>query len=137
MRRLPALPLPGHSFVQGLTPRPVDGWAAGVKDDDAFAFGCDCFDAGFFFEAHEQWERPWLAAKRRGDDDDEALLHGLIRLAAAGVKRRANHEAAMLAHLAGAAGHFDRIVVWPRGFSRSIVSSLATNLRAGLPVTLP
>lgn len=137
MRRLPALPLPTHSFVQGLTPRPVDGWAAGVSDEDAFAFACDCFDAGFFFEAHEQWERPWLAAKERGDDDDEALLHGLIRLAAAGVKRTAQHEAGMLAHLAGAAGHFARIVVWPRGFSAEIVAAVAAGIRAGLPVALP
>lgn len=130
-RRRPDLALPGHSFVQGKTPRPTAGWADGVVDEDAFVFACDLFDAGFFFEAHEQWERPWLAARARGDDDDEALVHGLIKLAAAGVKLLAGEPKGVAAHVDGAAGHFARVVVWGRGFSRAVVDAAAAALVAG------
>lgn len=137
MRRRPQHAFPPHSFVQGKTPRPVDGWSAGVADDDAFAFGCDLFDAGFFFEAHEQWERPWMAAKARGDDDDEALLHGLIRLAAAGVKLLAGEPKGVAAHVDGANGHFARVAVWGRGFSRDVVDALGRDLLRGVTPKLP
>lgn len=136
-RRRPQLALPGHTFVQGKTPRPTDGWADGVSDDDAFAFGCDCFDGGFFFEAHELWERPWKAAKDRGDDDDEALIHGLIRLAAAGVKMLAKESKGVAAHVNGAAGHFDRVRVWGRGFSRDVVEEVGEALLRGVTPRLP
>ncbi len=123
--------------MQGKTPRPVDGWSASVSDDDAFVFGCDCFDAACYFEAHELWERPWMRAKNVHDDDDEALLHGLIKLAAAGVKVLAGEPRGVASHINGAAGHFDRVVVWGRGFSRRIVDDLADALLRGVKPSLP
>jgi hypothetical protein len=123
--------------VQGQTARPDDGYDDAVSDDDAFVFGCDCFDAGCYFEAHEQWERPWLAAKARGDDDDEAVLHGLIRLAAAGVKLLARQPDGVRAHVDGARGHFDRVGRFTRGLSRDIVDGVADALLRGQRPELP
>ncbi len=128
-RRVPHLPLPATTFVQGRSQRPPEGWADDVLDDDAFVFGCDCFDAGCYFEAHELWERLWLLAKARGDDDDTAALQGLIKLAAAGVKALAGQPSGVRAHLDGAEACFARVVHWPRGLSPAAVA----RLRLGLP----
>lgn len=132
-RRVPHLPLPRATFVQGQSPRPPDGWADDVGDDDAFAFGCDCFDAGCFFEAHELWERLWLKAKAAGDHDDAALLQGLIKLAAAGVKALAGQTSGVRSHLDGAAACFARVGRWGRGLSSDVVDGLRAAVVAIAP----
>ena len=96
-------PLPSTTFVSGRSPRPLDGWFDDVDVADHFDFACDLFDAGCFFEAHEVWEQVWFAAQKQGDVNGEALAHGLIRLAAAGVKWRAGDEAPSARHREGAA----------------------------------
>ena len=139
MRRVPQLPLPTTTFVSGQTERPPEGWSDRVDDDDAvaFAWGCDLFDAGCFFEAHELWERCWLQAKQRADVDDEALLHGLIRLAAAGVKLRADNPVALRSHVAGARAYFGAVKEWKRGLSAVDVEAAAARLLLGVAPCLP
>lgn len=135
-RRLPHRPLPARTFVFGQSERPPAGWFDDVDDADLFAFGCDCFDAGCYFEAHEVWEKLWLTAKATGDVDDEAELHGLIRLAAAGVKRLAGNESALLSHVEGARRHFARVGRFRR-VSADAVSAAAHALLTGAAPALP
>jgi hypothetical protein len=110
-RRLPARPLPAWTFVAGRSPRPPDGWFDDVDAGDRFAFGCDLFDAGFYFEAHELWESCWHETKARmaavAVDSvahacaaaDERLLRALIHLAAAGVKLLDDKPASRARHV--------------------------------------
>ncbi len=138
MRRLPQLPLPSTTFVSGQTPRPAEGWSDGVSDDDVvFAWGCDLFDAACYFEAHELWERCWLQARNRGDVDDEALLHGLIRLAAAGVKVSTHNSVAARSHVVGARAYFAAVKTWKRGMSAVVVEAAAAALLEGKRPCLP
>jgi hypothetical protein len=73
----------GHSFGE---PEPhvdsfrVDKWYTST----AYLHGIDLFNAGFYWESHEQWEAIWHAVGRAGPVAN--FLKGLIKLAAAGVK---------------------------------------------------
>ena len=100
MTRLTDLPFPSYTYVPGKNPHPVreaDGHSFGLPEvhldgfdpDDwsncqEFLFGIDLFNAGFYWEAHEQWEAVWHATGRKGVVAD--FLKGMIKLAAAGVK---------------------------------------------------
>ena len=99
-RYLPDLPLPAYAFVPGLWPHPhrpgghahgqapVESTvldAAKPRSCRAFLRGLDLFNHGYYWEAHESWEALWRDAQ---DLATKALLQGLIRLAAAGVKLR-------------------------------------------------
>ncbi len=144
-RRLPHHALPTTTFVAGRSPRPPEGWAHTVSPDEAFAYGCDLFDAGCYFEAHELWERCWLRARADAagashddEDDDVRLLRGLIHLAAAGVKlldekpdsrRRHVERGAALWNGTTAAQH-------ARGLPPGAVDAAAADLAAGRRPTL-
>jgi predicted metal-dependent hydrolase len=56
---------------------------AGSSDFDR---GLALFNGGFYWEAHEAWERLWHALGRRGNEAN--LVKALIKIAAAGVKVR-------------------------------------------------
>jgi uncharacterized protein len=96
---------PPYSYVTGRFPHPLrdkDGHGchgpAELTEQDraptnkdwsscqAYLWGVDLFNAGFYWEAHEAWESVWHAAGRRGPVAD--LQKSLIKLAAAGVKAR-------------------------------------------------
>lgn len=130
MRRLPGRPLPTSTFVAGLSPRPPEGWCDDVDRADWFDFGCDLFDAGCYFEAHELWELCWRAARAVGNNDDAVFLQGLIKLAAAGVKLLAGAEAPRLSHVEAAAR---LLAAGPprRGLSPSTIDAAIAALRAG------
>jgi predicted metal-dependent hydrolase len=102
-RRVPHIPLPSSTFVSGQSTRPPENWWASVDAAEWFDFGCDLFDAGFYFEAHELWEQCWRAAKDVGNDDDASFVQGLILMAAAGVKLLAGNDESRHAHLSRAA----------------------------------
>jgi predicted metal-dependent hydrolase len=84
--------LPPYSYVSGKFPHPESdpaGHSFGMQHEaceDDFAYGVDLFNHGYYWEAHEAWERLWHAAGRSGNEADH--LKGLIKLAAAGVKAR-------------------------------------------------
>ena len=101
MHRLTELPFPPYTYVPGKAPHPVrepEGHSFGQPEPlvemfdpehwdacQTYLFGIDLFNAGFYWEAHEQWEAVWHALGRRGHTAD--FLKGLIKLAAAGVKQ--------------------------------------------------
>ena len=138
-RRVAHLPIPATTFVKGRSERPAEGWAdVAVDDDDAFAWGCDLFDAGCYFEAHELWERCWLQARDRlgVDADDTRFLHGLIRLTAGGVKLLDDNPTSRIAHVDGAVGYFAGLQHTIRGISPTTWQRAIDDLRAGRAPTL-
>ncbi len=106
LRYLPGRPLPPHRYVPGRHPRPVRdrssyrkaqrqwhaAWepAAWRKLED-WLWGVDLFNAFFFWEAHEAWERLWVAQPK--DSLPAMVLQGLIQIAAALLKVRAGSVA--------------------------------------------
>ncbi len=90
----------------------------------------DLFNHGYYWEAHEAWEQLWRAAERGTPEHD--LLHGLILLAATGVKLREMKDEAACRHGSRAAtflrkaadgdvDHFDEML----GRSTASLASLA------------
>ncbi len=96
-------PLPNPLFPDAFT-----HWLVGVATgdlvfDEVHLEAVDYWKSGQFYEAHECWEELW-----RGQGPETALrraLQGLIRLAAAGVKGKAEHFAGYKHHLRGGLGH--------------------------------
>jgi hypothetical protein len=74
---------------------------------DAFLWGLDLFNHGFYWEAHEAWEGLWQIADRGGPS--RPLFKGLILLSAAGVKLREGKHAAALRHAGRAAALLRRL----------------------------
>lgn len=94
--RFTSIALPAYRFVPGLHPHPVadprghgfgkpprypvtalDGrrW----RESTGYLYGCDLYNRGFWWEAHEAWETIWHLADR--DSPEHAALQGLIQLA--------------------------------------------------------
>lgn len=93
-RYAPHRAFPPHAFVPGQTARHTrderevaarapEDW----REDEDYLFGVDLYHAGFLWEAHEAWERPWLAST---DERQRRLLQALIQLAAACLKLEMN-----------------------------------------------
>lgn len=118
-RLCPELPLPSYTYVSGQHPHPLSDPSghhfAGLqmtvdqerlRADDwrsclAYCYALDLFQAGYYWEAHEMWERSWHAAGRQGTLAD--FLKGLIKLAAAGVKAREARRVGVIRHAQRAA----------------------------------
>ncbi len=108
---------PPYSYVPGLFPHPHSDalghrFGAHLQAPAMFSAaqwpGCACyrlgvelFNAGYYWEAHEAWEKLWHAAGRRGLA--ATFLKGLIQLAVAGVKVRQGMPDSVRAHAARAA----------------------------------
>jgi predicted metal-dependent hydrolase len=78
----------------------ADAWAGST----AYLRGVSLFNAGYYWEAHEAWEALWHAHGRRGAS--AAVLKGLIKLAAAGVKVRERQPHGVAIHARRAAALF-------------------------------
>jgi predicted metal-dependent hydrolase len=107
VRYLPGAALPAYAYVPGRFPHPVSdpaGHAHGESPPPAvpviperwaeshdYLLGIDLFNHGYYWEAHEAWERLWHAAGRKGPTAN--VLQGLIKLAASGVKVREGRAA--------------------------------------------
>ena len=98
-RWLPQKRLPPYAYLPGQNPHPVRhpaGHSYHVEpirvaaevslSSDAFVWGLDPFNHGYYWEAHEVWEDLWRVADR--DGPLRMLFKGLILLSAAGVKIR-------------------------------------------------
>lgn len=115
-RYAPEFPFPPYSYVSGHWPHPLrepTGHSYGmthapvVLPDQAdwvqcreYCYAVDLWNAGYYWEAHEQWEALWHAAGRTGATAD--FFKTLIKLAAAGVKAREGNPEGMLRHIARA-----------------------------------
>ncbi len=142
----PPFELPQYTHIPGVTPHPIGdsrGHSYGVAHAacpppdwpglpkcEMFQRGCQLFNAGYYWEAHETWEGVWIAVGRAGLVAD--FVKGLIKLAAAGVKLREGSLVGAQRHLARA----EELLRLTR--SRLIDQSLvgpdpsATNASAGL-----
>ena len=109
-------PLPPYSYVPGKFPHPISdkrGHCFGRVEPpcpvpteenwqacEPYLWGCELFNHGYYWEAHEAWEAAWHACGQRGVVAD--LLKGLIKVAAAGVKAREGSAIGVRRHLARA-----------------------------------
>ena len=82
--------------------------AAANLDSEEFTWGCELFNHGYYWEAHEAWEGLWHVSERASPL--RSLLKGLILLSAAGVKIREGKHAAAV-RLAGRAGDLLRQLI--------------------------
>lgn len=122
-RFAPEVDLPSYAHVPGLTPHPKtspQGHMHGVPEpepppmdpddpggSEAYLYGVDLFNLGYYWESHVWWEGLWHAHGRQGPVAD--LLKGLIRYAAAGVKAKAGRAEGVRDHAFAAAGLFDAV----------------------------
>jgi hypothetical protein len=74
----------GHSFNVKQSESPEALNPAAWQDCEAYLFGIDLFNFGFWWEAHEAWEEPWHAAGRRSSTG--LFLQGLIQVSVARLK---------------------------------------------------
>lgn len=116
----PEKPFPAYAYLPGRAPHPVRhplGHSYGIEPDavasemslssEAFRWGVDLFNHGYYWEAHEAWEPLWRATAT--DGPDRKLMKGLILFAAAGVKLREGKPAPARRHAARAAALFRAI----------------------------
>lgn len=106
--RYTSLPFPPYAFLPGHNPHPKadprgHGGIVPIPDEPlhpsawrshiGYLFGCDLYNAGFFWEAHEAWEAAWTGIPR--GEPVRAFLQGLIQVANAQLKRRMDRPAAV------------------------------------------
>src|SRR5688572_701012 len=91
-RLVPGRALPEVAFLpgSGTAPRRARGLIAPLeaprwRDHEPYLYGCDLYENGFPWEAHEEWEGAWAATP---PGLEHALLAGLIQAAAAAVQAR-------------------------------------------------
>jgi hypothetical protein len=105
-RYLPHRAFPAYQYVPGVHPHPVrdprghsyesapavparEDWdPAAWPELTDWLWGVDLFNAFFFWEAHEAWERLWITHPRRSPPS--LVLQGWIQLSAALRKLRTN-----------------------------------------------
>lgn len=113
-------PLPPYAHTPGETPHPISDPAGHSHGEEPslpealdptswracpdYLQAIDLFNHGYPWEAHEAWERLWIAAGRRGETAD--FLKGLIKLAAAVVKQREGRPTGVRRHARRAAELF-------------------------------
>jgi hypothetical protein len=99
-RYAPHRPFPAYAFLPGRDPHPTGdprGHSFGERgeapvhlpaerwrENGDYLYGCDLYNHGYLWEAHEAWEGLWHRA--REDRDQADLLQGLIQCAAACLK---------------------------------------------------
>jgi predicted metal-dependent hydrolase len=154
-RWLPQKSLPPYAYLPGKNPHPVRHPAghsyhvepipvavAASLSSDAFLWGLDLFNHGYYWEAHEAWEGLWQVADR--DGPLRVLFKGLILLSAAGVKIRERKNAAAARHAKRAEALFrqlpDRTFERALGMSHSALADCAEaaiRIPADLQATAP
>jgi hypothetical protein len=157
-RWVPQKRLPRYAYLPGINPHPVRdpaGHSYHVEpipvsaeaplSSDAFLWGLDLFNHGYYWEAHEAWEGLWQVADR--DGPLRMLFKGLILLAAAGVKLRERKNAAAQRHAKRAGVLLRQLAKMPdRAFDRALGMSpaalaeraeAATRIPADLQATAP
>jgi Domain of unknown function (DUF309) len=136
-RWLPQKSLPPYAYLPGKNPHPVRDFtghshhvepipvaAEASLGSDAFLWGLDLFNHGYYREAHEAWEGLWQVADR--DGTLRTLFKGLNLLSAAGVKIRERKNAAAARHAMRAAALLRQLTKVPdRAFERALGMSPA------------
>lgn len=116
-RLLPTAPLPPYTFIPGTeTPQPIRdprGHSYGRKNRSSkpldpelwaenrnFLIAVDYFNFGYYWEAHEEWDRLWRVSG--ADSTIGRFLKGLVKISAAGVKVREKSIHGVRRHAASA-----------------------------------
>ena len=129
-------PFPPYTYVPGKCPHPrsdASGHSFGEpephvstfdvskwRESCEYLYGIDLFNSEFYWESHEQWEALWHSVGRRGELAD--FLKGLIKLAAANVKRLEGNDAGVQRHANRAAQLFGNVRV-----SHEVMAGLELN----------
>ena len=117
----PVLDPAGHSYHVG----PLLVATEALRSSDAFLWGLDLFNHGYYWEAHEAWDGLWQVADR--DNPLSMLFKSLILLSAAGVKIRERKNAAAARHAVRAAALLRELMkVQDSAFERALGMSPAT-----------
>ncbi len=129
-RLLPPVELPDYTFIPGTkTPHPVrhpDGHSHSRKgrtpkplspenwaDNRSYLLAIDYFNYGYYWEAHDEWERLWRVS---GPDTTVGrFLKGLVKLSAAGVKVREDSIHGVRRHAASAGEVFADVAAEAEG----------------------
>lgn len=102
-RYAPDQPFPSYAFLPGRDPHPTRSSAGHSYSTEAeppadyfesddwrsnadYLYGCDLYNHGYLWEAHEAWEGLWHQCKH--DASQTEFLQGLIQCAAASLKVR-------------------------------------------------
>lgn len=129
-RLLPQRPLPDYAYLPGRLPHPVRDPAghsyqvqlvhpAADLDSEEFTWGCELFNHGYYWEAHEAWEGLWHVSDK--GSPLRSLLKALILLSAAGVKIREGKQTPAIRHAGRAAGLLRQLKTSPgERFSRAL-----------------
>ena len=89
----------GHSYNQRpMNPKPLtpDRWA----ENRSYLLGLDHFNLGFYWEAHDEWDRLWRSTG--AESLVGRFLKGLVKMAAAGIKVREESIHGVRRHAASA-----------------------------------
>lgn len=89
----------GHSHAKK-GPPPMSLTNQTWADNRTYLMALDLFNHGYYWEAHEEWERLWRVSGQ--DSLPGRFLKGLIKLSAAGVKVRENSVHGVRRHAASA-----------------------------------
>lgn len=112
-RLLPQRRFPNYAYLPGRLPHPIRHPAghsyqvevihpAADIESEEFTWGCELFNHGYYWEAHEAWEGIWQVADK--GSRLRSLLKALILLSAAGVKIREGKHTPAMRHAGRAAG---------------------------------
>jgi len=96
----------GHSYNKP-EPKPEKFNPGKWQESQFYLYGVDLFNRGYYWEAHETWEALWRQVEK--DEPVELLLHGLIKLAAAGVKVRQTNPRGVKSHARGTKHIFGKL----------------------------
>ncbi len=119
-------PFPNEASADPLV---VDQW----RNNNHYLYGCDLFNHGYWWEAHEAWEAVWMGCRR--DDTAARYLQALIQAANALLKARMGRPRA-LARLGGEVRRIFRVLGqgdymglslarWPDAFDAFVTALLA------------
>lgn len=98
----------GHSYERPppFEVAPMDGYR--WWESPAYLYGCDLYNRGFWWEAHEAWEAVWQLADK--ESPERAGLQGLIQLANCHLKLHMGRPKVIPRLQERYSAHFDRVM---------------------------
>ena len=120
----------GHDYGKVRAPQ-VELTGENWSTHAGYLFGIDLFNAGYYWEAHVEWEELWQAAS---DRTDRLFLQGLVQLAAAMVKLHAGSPVGVGKLSRRAAEKFERVFGESAsrfGIEKSVLAATCLRLQHG------